>query len=216
MDFESLHNIKYITAGILVTLQYSLISVSIGFILGSLLTLCKISRMPYLQWFANIYTSIFRGTPVLVQLSIIYFGVPSLTGFKISAFTSGIIAFSLNSTAYLSETIRSGILSVDKGQFEAAKALGVRYWPMMIDIIFPQALRNILPALINEIVDMVKETAIISMIGVADIMRRAQIVAAQEYDYFTPLIIAALSYYIVVLGLSTFAKYVERRLQIPA
>lgn len=216
MDFESLNNIKYITAGILITLQYSLISVSIGFILGSLLTLCKISRMRYLQWFANIYTSIFRGTPVLVQLSIIYFGVPSLTGFKISAFASGIIAFSLNSTAYLSETIRSGILSVDKGQFEAAKALGVGYWSMMADIIFPQALRNILPALINEIVDMVKETAIISMIGVADIMRRAQIVAAQEYDYFTPLIIAALSYYIVVLGLSTFAKYVERRLQIPA
>lgn len=205
--------ILYIIKGSCVTLQYTLLSVFLGLILGSLLTFAKIHHSFILRSFAKTYTSIFRGTPLLVQLSLVYFALPTITGYQISAFMAGIIAFSLNSGAYLSESIRGGIESIDKGQFEAAQALGVPYRQMMKDIIMPQALRNILPALVNEIVNLLKETAIISVIGASDLMRRAQVVAAEKYSFLMPLLVAAACYYILVLIFSSFAKYLEFKLK---
>ncbi len=139
--------------------------------------------------------------------------MPSLLNIEISAFTAGIIAFSMNSGAYVSENIRAGIESVDKGQFEAAKSLGIPYKLMMQHIIMPQAIRNILPSLVNESINMVKESSIISVIGEADIMRRANIVSAEQYTYFEPLLVAALCYYILVTILSLLAKLLEKRLK---
>lgn len=208
-----LSSIQYISGGIIVTLEYTLISVALGLIFGSLLSLCKISHNKALKAFSSTYTSIFRGTPLLIQLSLIYFAIPSLTGYQMSVFEAGIIAFSLNSAAYVSEIIRAGIQSIDKGQFEAAKSLGIPYTFMMKDIIFPQALKNILPALVNEVINLLKETAIISVIGGADLMRRAQIVAAEQYSYFTPLLIASAYYYILVETLSYFARVLERKIK---
>lgn len=203
----------YILQGISVTLQYTFIALVLGAIIGSMLAVCRISHIKMLKILSSIYVSIFRGTPLLVQLSLIYFVVPSL-GYKISVFESGIVAFSLNSAAYISEIIRSGINSVDRGQFEASRALSLSYYDMMRGVIMPQALRNILPALVNEAVNLLKETAIISVIGGVDIMRRAQTVSEESYDYFAPLITAACCYYILVLICSTFAKIVENKVKL--
>jgi His/Glu/Gln/Arg/opine family amino acid ABC transporter permease subunit len=211
MNYDS---IIYIIEGIGVTLQYTLISIVLGLIIGVAVSLCKLSSIKALRWFGIFYVSIFRGTPLLVQLSIIYFSTPVITNYNISVFEAGIIAFSLNSAAYITEIIRSGIEAVDKGQFEAAKALGLPYRLIMKDIILPQALRNILPAMANEVVNLLKETAIISVLGGTDIMRRANIVSAEHYIYFAPLITAALCYYVMVVVFSAFAKYLEYRLKI--
>ncbi len=207
------HNwVLYIVKGISITLQYSITSVVIGFFIGILLAFIILSENKIPALLARFYVSIIRGTPLLLQLSIVYFAIPAITGYKISAFASGVIAFSINSSAYICDIIRSGILAVDKGQFESAKVLNIPYFHMMKDIIFPQALRNILPALVNEIAGMIKESSIIAIIGEADLMRRAQVVAAEQYTYFAPLIISGICYYILVMTLSYFAKILEKRL----
>lgn len=203
----------YIIWGAGVTLQYAGLSVVIGFAIGTLLSLFKLSHCAPLRLFACVYTSIFRGTPLLLQLSFVYFALPMFIGYEITVFQAGVAAFSLNSGAYVSEIIRAGIQAIDKGQFEASRALGIPYSLMMRDIILPQSIKNILPALVNEIVNLLKESAIISVIGGADLMRRAQLVAAEEYTYFGPLIIAGLGYYTLVLGLSSIARYLEVKLQ---
>lgn len=203
----------YIIEGVLVTLQYTLVSVLLGTILGSILAVFRVSNIRSLKIFAAIYISVFRGTPLLVQLSFIYFALPSF-GYNITIFESGIAAFSLNSAAYVSEIIRSGINSVDKGQFEASRALSISRYDTMRGVIMPQAFRNILPALVNEVVNLMKETAIISVIGGVDIMRRSQIVSEETYDYFTPLLTAACCYYILVLAFSTLAKIVENKIRL--
>ena len=207
-------SVLFIAEGALITLQYSLISVFFGLIIGIILAISKTSKYMSLQLVCNFYTSIFRGTPLLIQLSIIYFLIPSLLGIKLSVFVAGVIAFSLNSGAYVSEIIRAGIEAVDKGQFEAAKALGIPSHMAMKDIILPQAVRKILPSLINELVNLLKESAIISVLGEMDLMRRAQVVAAEQFNYFTPMITAALCYYILVFLFSTLASVLEKKMAI--
>jgi polar amino acid transport system permease protein len=140
-----------------------------------------------------------------------YFVIPSLIGMPISIFLAGSIAFILNSSAYIAEIIRSGFNSIDKGQFEACKALHVPTLLMYKDIIFPQVMRNILPALINEAITLLKETALISTLGEQDIMRRAQLVSAEHYNYLQPLITAAICYYLLTFCLELIAKKVEKR-----
>lgn len=196
-----------------VTLKYTFISFLIGLFLGTLLSLGKLSKKRLICYFVNIYVSIFRGTPVVVQLSMTYFVIPVVTGYKISIFEAGIIAFSLNSAAYITEIIRAGVISIDRGQFETAKALGIPYFYTMYDIILPQAIRNCLPALVNEIVGLLKETAIISFFGEEDIMKKAEALSAAHYDPFYPFLIAALCYYVMVVVLSKAASYLETRLK---
>lgn len=206
-------SIPYILEGILVTLKFTAISAVLGFIWGTVLSLFKISTFKPLVWFATAYTSIFRGTPLLLQLALVYFATPQLTGYDISALAAGVITFTLNSGAYISETIRGGILAVDKGQREAALSLGVPYRPMMLDVILPQAIKNILPALVNESIALLKDSALVSTIGVADLLRRANIVGAEKYIYFEPLIFAGVIYYLMVMVLTWSGYALERRLQ---
>ncbi|MEK3988913.1 MULTISPECIES: ABC transporter permease subunit [Robertmurraya] len=214
LDFSQIvPYIPFILEGIWVTLQFVIISIIFGFILGTALALCKISKMKALNWFGDAYTSIFRGTPLILQLMIIYFAIPQLTGYDISPFLSAILAFGLNSSAYVSEIIRAGIQAVDKGQTEAAQALGVPYRLMMKDIILPQALKNILPALMNEFITLTKESAIVSTIGYLDLMRRAQVVGADIYRNFEPLIFVGVIYWLLVMVLTIIGKVVERRLK---
>ncbi|MCH9753504.1 MAG: amino acid ABC transporter permease [Alphaproteobacteria bacterium] len=203
----------YIIQGAAVTLKYTFLAVFFGALIGTLIAICRISKVKFWQYFSTVYISIFRGTPLLIQLSMVYFILP-MYGIKITVFVAGVIAFSLNSAAYIAEIIRSGINSVDKGQLEAANSLSIPYYYTMRDIILPQAFRNILPALVNEIVNLLKETAIISVIGGADLMRRAQIVSSETYDYFTPLVTAAISYYVLVAIFSSLAKILENKLKI--
>ncbi len=214
LDFvQILPSIPFILKGALVTLQYTSVSIVLGLALGIFIALGKLSSLRTIRWTAATYTSIFRGTPLLVQLSLIYFATPQLTGYRISAFEAGVLAFSLNSAAYVSEIIRAGVLSVDRGQMEAALSLGIKYPLIMKDIILPQAIKNILPALVNEVIDLLKESALISVIGEADLLRRANIVAAEKYIYFEPLLVAAVMYYILVMILTGSAKLLEKRLQ---
>jgi His/Glu/Gln/Arg/opine family amino acid ABC transporter permease subunit len=212
MSGITLSTTLYIVQGIGITLQYALFALIGGFCIGLLIALLKLGQSRIGQRFADIYVSIFRGTPLLVQLSLAYFALPQLIGHPISAFTAGIIAFSLNSGAYVSEVIRAGIQGIDKGQFEASMALGIPRFMMLKDIIFPQAFRNVFPAFMNEMINLLKETALLSTIGEADIMRRANLVAAEQYNYIQPLLIAASCYYVLVLALSRISSFIERKM----
>lgn len=213
LDFSQLlPYMPFILKGIGATLKFVSVSILVGFILGTALAMLKITSNPFLKWLADAYTSIFRGTPLILQLMIIYYAVPQLLQYDISAFVSAILAFGLNSAAYVSEIIRAGILAVDRGQTEAAEALGVSYPKMMVHIILPQALKNILPALMNEFITLTKESAIVSVVGYLDLMRRAQIVGSDIYRNFEPLLFAGLIYWVMVYILTQIGKVVERRL----
>ncbi|WNS74154.1 amino acid ABC transporter permease [Bacillus sp. DTU_2020_1000418_1_SI_GHA_SEK_038] len=214
LDFTSiLPSLPYMIKGITITLQIVAAAGLLGFVLGIILSLFKISSIKPLLWFADAYTSIFRGTPLVLQLMIIYFGSPQIFGYQIEPYLAAVLAFGLNSAAYISEIIRAGILAVDKGQREAAMALGVPYNKMMLNIILPQALKNILPALMNEFITLTKESAIVTTIGVMDIMRRAYQVGANTYRFFEPLLLAGLIYYVMVITLTLLGKAVERRMR---
>ncbi|WP_432810243.1 ABC transporter substrate-binding protein/permease [Pantanalinema sp. GBBB05] len=206
-------SIPYILGGIGVTLAFTLVSAILGFIWAVVLALMKIAEFKPFRWLANAYTSVFRGTPLILQIALVYFATPQLVGYDIPAFQAGVIAFALNSGAYVSETLRAGILAVDKGQREAALSLGVPYRLMMTDIILPQALKNILPALANEGINLLKDSALVSTIGAADLLRRATVVGAEKYLYFEPLIIAAIVYYVMVMLLTMGTSVLEKRLQ---
>jgi arginine/lysine/histidine transport system permease protein len=214
LDFSQIvPYIPFILEGIWVTLKFVIISIIFGFVIGTILSLFKISHNKGLNWIGDAYTSIFRGTPLILQLMIIYFAIPQLTGYDISPFLSAILAFGLNSSAYVSEIIRAGIQAVDKGQTEAAQALGIPYRLMMKDLILPQAFKNILPALMNEFITLTKESAIVSTIGYLDLMRRAQVVGADTYRNFEPLIFVGLIYWVLVMVLTMAGKVVERRMK---
>lgn len=215
LDFERiLPSIPYILSGVGVTLFYTSVSFFLGFIWGTLLAFCKVGEVKFLKWFSMFYTSLFRGTPLLLQLTLIYYATPQITGYPISIWEAGILTFTLNSGAYVSEIIRGGINAVDKGQKEAALSLGIPYPLIMKDIILPQALRLILPSLVNETIDLLKESALISVIGGADILRRATIVASEKYLYFEPLLIAGFLYYVLVIILTALASLLERKMQL--
>ncbi|MCM3665415.1 amino acid ABC transporter permease [Mesobacillus subterraneus] len=214
LDFTAiLPSLPYILKGIGVTLKIVLVAGLLGFAFGIILAIFKISKYKALNWFADVYTSIFRGTPLILQLMIIYYGAPQIIGVEISSYTAAVVSFSLNSAAYISEIIRAGILAVDKGQKEAAMALGVPGNRMMRDIILPQALKNILPALMNEFITLTKESAIVTVIAANDIMRRAYIVGGEQYRFFEPFIFAGLIYYLMVISLTVAGKAVERRMR---
>ncbi|MDQ0161423.1 amino acid ABC transporter permease [Aeribacillus alveayuensis] len=214
LDFSSIApSIPFILKGIPVTLKIVSLSALLGFIWALLLALLKISQMKPLMWFADAYTSVFRGTPLLLQLILIYFGIPQLTGIEVDPYPAAVLAFTLNSGAYMSEVIRAGIMAVDKGQREAAMALGIPYYKMMKDIVIPQAMKNILPALVNEFITLTKESAIVTVIGVQDVMRNAYIVGGNTYRYIEPLIIAGMIYYVLVIILTFLGKWIEGRMR---
>lgn len=214
LDFSQMvPYIPFILEGIWVTLKFVIVAIILGSFLGTILALFKIGSIKPLRWFADAYTSIFRGTPLILQLMIIYYSIPQLTGYDISPFLSAILAFGLNSSAYISEIIRAGIQAVDKGQMEAAQALGIPYRAMMKDIILPQALKNILPALMNEFITLTKESAIVSTIGYLDLMRRAQVVGSDLFRNFEPLLFVGLIYWCLVMGLTVIGRMFERRLK---
>ena len=165
--------------------------------------------MSVLNFIAEVYTAIIRGTPVVVQLLITY---NVIFVFSDEAVMIGIFAFSINSGAYISEIIRAGINSVDRGQTEAGRSLGLSQFTTMKSIVLPQALKNILPALGNEFIALLKETSVIGYLGVVDLTRAGELVRSRTADAFFTLIFVAIIYFILVFGLSSLIKYFERRL----
>ena len=192
--------------GLLWTLLIALLAVIFGVILGSILCFMKKSKFIILRAIANIYIEIVRGTPVLLQVYIVYFGLTAF-GIRLGAFTS------VNSAAYVAEIIRSGIEAVDSGQMEAARSLGMTSKMAMFNIILPQAIKNILPAIGNEFVAVIKESSMASVIGVAEIMYASKIVTGATYRSMEPLMIAAIFYFILTFTLGRLMGYLERRLK---
>ena len=192
-----------------ITLQMTFLCLICGFVLGVILSLIKLSKCAPLVWFGRFYTSIFRGTPLLVQLCTTLWTSPA-AGRDVSAVQSGILTFSLNSAAYVSEIFRGGIQAIDKGQYEAAASLGVSYRDMMKDIILPQAVRHVLPSLVNEAVALLKETSILSYIGAVELLRAADQITVMTYRFFEPYLVIALIYYVFVMVLSMLAGRLER------
>jgi polar amino acid transport system permease protein len=199
--------------GTAITLLLSFFGVTFGAILGVLFALMKLSKNRLLKGFSSSYIEIIRGTPLLVQLYIVYYGIPRLIGIDFEDLTLGIIAISLNSAAYVAEIIRAGILSIDKGQMEAARSLGMSHKQSMTNIIIPQAFKNILPALGNEFIVLIKESAIVSIIGIHDLMYNTDTVRGNTFRPFTPLIVAAVIYFVITFTLSKLLGLLERRLR---
>lgn len=211
----------YFLTGAKNTLIVAIFTVFLGVALGTIFALMKLSRIKVVSFIASTYIEFLRGTPVLVQLYIIYYGLPML-GIKIpdipalgnfSDFVAGIITLSINSSAYVAEIIRAGINSVDKGQMEAARSLGLKHSTSMRHIIIPQAMKNILPALGNEFIVVIKESSIVSIIGIPELMYNAEVVRGVTFMPFEPLIIAAIMYFIMTFTLSKLMGRFERRLR---
>ncbi|WP_242847925.1 amino acid ABC transporter permease [Inediibacterium massiliense] len=203
---------KFFINGTKITLFLSFFGVIFGVVIGIFLALMKMSKKSFIRMPASAYIEVVRGTPLLVQLFMIYYGVPMLTGIEFPDILLGIIAVSFNSAAYVSEIIRAGIQSIDKGQMEAARSLGMNHYMAMRYIIIPQAFKNILPALGNEFIVLVKESAIVSVVGIYDLMYQADTVRGNSYKPFAPLVIAAIIYFIITFTLSKLVGKLERRL----
>ena len=212
--------LPYFQKGFAITIVLSLIAVFFGSIFGSLLYFFSKSKIRILSKVSNALVRILRGTPLLLQLSLAFFGIGTMIDFRelgmsVSTFSFiiGAISVSINSGAYVSEIIRSGIQSVDKGQIEAGKSLGMTKYMTTKEIVIPQAIRNIFPALINEFIAIIKETSIVSTFGVMDIMYNVNLVRGSSFKSLEPLLIAGIMYFVITFILSKIARKVERKMQ---
>lgn len=220
--FEKLHDTfivddrwQYLTDGLKITLLVTVLAALLGIVLGFLVAIVrathdKTGKLCILNAIAKLYLTVVRGTPVLVQLMIIYFVI--FASFNVPKIFVAVMAFGLNSGAYVAEIVRSGIMSIDNGQFEAGASLGLNYPKTMICIILPQALRNILPALANEGIVLLKETSVAGNIALNDLTKGGDIIRSATYEAFLPLIAVALIYLALVLVLSKLVTLLERRL----
>lgn len=193
----------------------TLFAVMLGIILGFLIAIVRTNHdrnggLPILNAICKVYLTVVRGTPVMIQLLIIYYVILASVTNKIMVAT---IAFGLNSAAYVAEIVRSGIMSVDIGQFEAGRSLGLNYKQTMQAIILPQAIKNILPALLNEFISLLKETSISGYIGLMDLTKGGDIIRSNTYEAFLPLLAVALIYLVIVMILSACVNKLERRLR---
>jgi polar amino acid transport system permease protein len=195
------------------TLAISFLGVIFGSLVGVILSLMKLSNNKLARAFSSAYIEIIRGTPLLVQIYLIYYGLPMILPMDLGRMTLGTIAVLLNSAAYIAEIIRAGIQSIDKGQSEASRSLGMSKSMTMRYVIIPQAVKNILPALGNEFITLVKESAVLSVIGIHDLMYNADTLRGITYRPFIPLIYAAIIYFIITFILSKLLRIFERRLE---
>lgn len=206
---DIIEQIITIGKGAFITLELLFGSFSLGLVLAIFIAVLRYQGIAV--WILDKFVSVLRGTPLILQLSFMHFVLPSLVGIKFSIITTGIITFGINSSAYVAEILRGGIESLPKGQFEASKTLYIPKYYMWKDIILPQVITNVLPTLINELIALLKETAIISVIGGMDIMRQSDLIAAEKFDYFMPLCIAGVYYYVFVLIIEFFGRKLESR-----
>ena len=197
--------------GATTTVLLSFFSVIVGVGCGTLMALARLSTNKFLSKAAKVYIDIIRGTPLLVQLYLVYFGLATVL--DLNDFVSGVIAVSVNTTAYIAEIIRSGIQSVDKGQMEAARSMGMPKRMAMRQIILPQAMKNILPAIGNEFATLIKETSIVSLIGIPDLMSSSDTVRGATFTVFIPLLMTAFLYFVMTTMIAFFMDKLERKLQ---
>lgn len=205
----------YILKGLGNTIIMAIFATLIGIILGVIIAVVinynsRSSRLKFLSRLFKMYVGVIRGTPVLLQLMIIYYVI--FKSVDVNILLVGILAFGINSSAYVSEIVKSGFISVDEGQFEASLSLGLGYFQMIRYVILPQAFRNIMPSLGNEFITLLKETSVAGYIGIMELTKASDIIASRTYEYFFPLIIVACIYLIMTLGLSKLVRGLEVKL----
>lgn len=213
LDFSMMTRyLPYLFKATITTIQVTIISLLLGAVISVPISLVKLSKYKVLQALGSFYTSIFRGIPLLVQVFMVYFGLPQVfPALKaLNSFQLGCLTFAFNSSAYISESLRGGIQAVDSGQMEAALSLGIPYGKTIKDIIFPQAIKSVLPSLINEFIGLLKSTTLISTIGVVELLRSGQMIVSDTYRAFEPYAVISLYFYVLVMTLSMAGKRLER------
>lgn len=218
MDFGRVFKeaLPLLIEGLKVTVLIAIISIVIGIVLGLISCLCGLSKNKVLKSISAVYIWIIRGTPMIVQAFIVFFAIPQLIqvmnpSFKLDAFTAGIITLSLNVGAYMSEIFRAGIQAVDKGQMEAARSLGLSKTQAMTKIVLPQAFKISIPPIVNQFIITVKDTSILSVIGLAEVVNKAKQYVGKTYQFFATYILVAAFYLIVISILMVVSKFVEKK-----
>lgn len=207
-------NFPLLLQGALVTIQITVMSVGCGFLIGMLAALAGMSGFRIVRLIIKCYVELFRGTPLLVQIFMIYFALPMVIHQQINPYVAAVTACSINSGAYVSEIFRAGIQSIDKGQMEAGRSLGLTWVQTMRYIIMPQAFKAIIPPLGNEFIAMMKDTSLVSVIGFEELTRRGQLIIARTYGSFEIWSAVAVIYLVMTLSISRLVAYLERRYKI--
>ena len=211
-DFSLIWNsLPLLLAGAGVTIEITAIAVGLGFVFGLITSVCRLSGVKILNILAVCYVNIIRGTPLLVQIFLIYFALPMIIGERINPFVAAVAACSVNSGAYVAEIFRAGIQSVDKGQMEAGRSLGLSWMQTMRYIILPQAFKHVIPPLGNEFISMTKETSLVSVIGFEELTRRGQLIIAKTYGSFEIWLTVACIYLVMTFTIAQLVSYLERR-----
>lgn len=212
MDFELIQRaLPILLMGAGVTIEITAFSVAIGFFIGLFVGIARISQFKILQIMAAVYADCIRGTPLLVQIFLIYFALPMAIGQRVEPFIAAVAACGINSGAYVSEIFRAGIQAIDVGQMEAGRSLGLTWWQTMRFIILPQAFKNILPPLGNEFIAMLKDSSLVSVIGFEELTRRGQLIIAQTYGSFEIWMTVAILYLIMTMAISRIVAFLEKR-----
>ena len=212
MDFELIQRaLPILLMGAGVTIEITAFSVAIGFFIGLFVGIARISQFKILQIMAAVFADCIRGTPLLVQIFLIYFALPMAIGQRVEPFIAAVAACGINSGAYVSEIFRAGIQAIDVGQMEAGRSLGLTWWQTMRFIILPQAFKNILPPLGNEFIAMLKDSSLVSVIGFEELTRRGQLIIAQTYGSFEIWMTVAVLYLIMTMAISRIVAFLEKR-----
>ncbi len=212
MDFELIQRaLPILLMGAGVTIEITAFSVAIGFFIGLFVGIARISQFKILRIMAAVYADCIRGTPLLVQIFLIYFALPMAIGQRVEPFIAAVAACGINSGAYVSEIFRAGIQAIDVGQMEAGRSLGLTWWKTMRFIILPQAFKNILPPLGNEFIAMLKDSSLVSVIGFEELTRRGQLIIAQTYGSFEIWMTVAVLYLIMTMAISRIVAFLEKR-----
>ena len=198
--------------GLKVTLQMTVVSLALAVVVGMASCMFSISKVKPLNWISGVYLSIIRGTPLMVQSFFIYFGLTAALDFRIWIFKAAVIVLCLNAGAYLSEIFRSGIAAVNKGQMEAARSLGLPYGVAMRKVILPQAIRIVIPSVLNQFIITLKDTSILSAIGCMELMKQSMMIVSRNFRSFETYAVIAVMYYVVVMFLTKIFKIIERML----
>ena len=211
MDFELIQRaLPILLMGAGVTIEITAFSVAIGFFIGLFVGIARISQFKILRIMAAVYADCIRGTPLLVQIFLIYFALPMAIGQRVEPFIAAVAACGINSGAYVSEIFRAGIQAIDVGQMEAGRSLGLTWWQTMRFIILPQAFKNILPPLGNEFIAMLKDSSLVSVIGFEELTRRGQLIIAQTYGSFEIWMTVAVLYLIMTMAISRIVAFLEK------
>lgn len=213
LDFSFIPRIMpSLLQGAVVTLWLTAASVSVGFLIGSFMGIMASGVNKPLKILSTVYINIIRGTPLLVQIFLVYFGIPPLLGISMPSNVAAILALSLNSGAYVGEIVRGGIVSVDKGQYEASFSLGMNRKFTMLHVIFPQAFRRIVPMLGNEFIAMLKDSSLVAVISMEELLRKGQLAVSRTFRPFEIYIVITFMYLVMTYGISILVKWSERRL----